>query len=575
MAQQYEFYSKENMLLILTIFNNYMHEKQGIQIDTIEDTKTLKKHVYQIMNDTYTKYEGSNKTAQQLNVFVLTKLHSYYSQKATSAQQQKPNVAHLERDERLYGNREVTINELLPQSTSKVLENEVALNSLALDKLIYERESQLRPIQETRPDMSKLGKKIHEVPEDSNTFLKKLNELEKERSSESPQSPDVIMDRLRIDNETQSMANYDPKALFTGPISTELLGSGPATTAGDAEITQISNSAEQFLNPRAEKVKEVQKYLSINSSDRDWALEPLRYKYSIHSLGDSSGDLQRRYRNIESIAVGRVVIPEEIIENHSFNHDFSFAYPYLILQIDEFNDVYDGTNDNVRKAFSMLIFDACYKAPNGRGYIILKPIQNEKKRFYPVPLSSLGKLSVSLLKPNGQLLNKSSDAYKILKVEFDQVLHAQYFKIITDVYYDKNEFFVGDEVILQNHQLTVNTPNISESAARKFNEFINRKEGHEIKEIGTANSNGFFNSFYIQAPGYFDKATGQYIVDNTLTNAVNEYNSEIDFTDPETLTNGSVFNNSLQHTISLKLKMLVDDAHIFERTIRSENPISP
>lgn len=564
MAQQYEFYSKENMLLILTIFNNYMREKQGIQIDTIEDTKTLKKHVYQIMNETYNKYEGSDKTAQQLNVFVLTRLHSYYSQKAASVVQ-KPNVAHLERDERLYGNREVTINELLPQSTSKVLENEVALNSLALDKLIYERQSQLRPIQDTRPDMSKLGKKIHEVPEDSNTFLKKLNELEKERATQSPQSPDVIMDRLRVDNETQNMVNYDPKALFTTPISTELLGSG--ATTGDAQITEISNSADQFLNPRAEKVKEVQKYLSINSSDRDWTLEPLRYKYSIHSLGDSSGDLQRRYRNIESIAVGRVVIPEEIIENHSFNHDFSFAYPYLILQIDEFNDVYDGTNDNVRKAFSMLIFDACYKAPNGRGYIILKPIQNEKKRFYPVPLSSLGKLSVSLLKPNGQLFNKSSDAYKILKFEYDQLLHAQYFKVITDVYYDKNEFFVGDEVILENHKLTVNTSTITESAARKFNDFINRREGHEIKAIGAANENGFFNSFYIQAPGYFDKANGQYIVDNTLIDALNEYNDQIDFSDPETSTNGSILNNSLQHTISFKLKMLIDDAHIIERTI--------
>lgn len=545
-----------------------MREKKGIQIDAIEDSKTLKKHVYQIMNETYNTYEGSQKTAQELNVVVLTQLHSYYSQKAASSTQQKPNVAHLERDERLYGNREVTINELLPQSTSKVLENEVALNSLALDKLIYERESQLRPVQDTRPDMSKLGKKIHEVPEDSNTFLKKLNELEKERATQSPQSPDIIMDRLRIDNETQRMADYDPKALFTTPISTELLGSGPGAPGTSVrDVTQVSNNAEQFLNPRAEKVKEVQKYLSINSSDRDWTLEPLRYQYSIHSLGDSSGDLQRRYRNIESIAVGRVVIPEEIIENKSFNHDFSFAYPYLILQIDEFNDVYDGTNDNVRKAFSMLIFDACYKAPNGRGYIILKPIQNEKKRFYPVPLSSLGKLSVSLLKPNGQLLNRSSDAYKIQKFEYDQILYAQYFKVITNVYFDKNEFFVGDEVILQNHELSVNTPNITESAARKFNEFINRREGHEIKAIGAANENGFFNSFYIQAPGYFDKANGQYIVDQTLITALNEYNDEIDFSDPETPTNGSVLNNSLQHTISLKLKMLIDDAHIIERTI--------
>jgi hypothetical protein len=391
------------------------------------------------------------------------------------------------------------------------------------------------------------------------------------------------MDRLIVDSATQSMnkiENLDPKQLFTNPISTELLGSGqskpysPNETTPQQTITTPMESGEAFLNPRNYKTKEIDKYLSINSADRNWDLEPTRYRYSVNSLGDNN-DLQRRYRNIECISVGKVVIPEEIIERATvtnqnlktfFNFDFSFAYPYLILKIDEFDNVYDGTNDNVRKAFSKLIYHRSYKAPNGRGYIILKPMQKEKKRFYPTPLSSISKLSITLQKPNGDVLNTSADSYKLFKVEYEQ-FNTQYLKIVTDVYFDKNEFFVGDEVILQGHNMTVLNGNMSDIAVKKFNEFINRPEGHEVKQVGGANDSGYYRSFYIQAPGSFDRVNGQYALDSTLINNLNEYNGQIDFCDPNTPTNGRILNNSLQHTISLKLETLVDDARIIERKI--------
>jgi hypothetical protein len=321
-------------------------------------------------------------------------------------------------------------------------------------------------------------------------------------------------------------------------------------------------------------VKELNKFVSINSADRNWAIDPLRYKYHINSLGDDN-DLQKRYRNIESIAVGKVVIPEEIIERvtfnnqnlkTSFNYDFSFAYPYLILQIDEFDNVYDGTNENVRKAFSKLVYHRSYKAPNGRGYIILKPIQKEKKYFYPTPLSSFGKLSISLLKPNGDMLNSSSDSYKLFKVEYE-AFNTQYLKIVSDVYFDKNEFFVGDEVFIQDHHMTVMTENMSDTMVRKFNDFINRKEGHEIKQIGGANDSGYLRSFYIQAPGFFDRTQGVYAVDTALTDLLTEYNSQFNFCDPNMTSNGRILNTSLQHTISLKLETLVDDARIIDKSI--------
>lgn len=586
----YEFYSKENMKLIIDIFNDYMRDKHNIQIETIDDMKTVKKMVYSTMNDVYDKHQG--KAPQDLNVLVLTIIREHYLQKAkqSAMEPKKPIGAGgltLNRDTELFGKRQVQINSLIPEG-NPYSKREGDITPVALDKLITERDREFNP-NANRPDISQLGKQIRETAEDTSSFMKRLDMLQNERqqgldaSTTEKLSADAVMDRLIVDSATQSMnkiENLDPKQLFTNPISTELLGSGqskpfsPSEATPQQTITLPMESGEAFLNPRNYKTKEIDKYLSINSADRNWDLEPMRYRYSVNSLGDNN-DLQRRYRNIECISVGKVVIPEEIIERATvtnqnlktfFNYDFSFAYPYLILKIDEFDNVYDGTNDNVRKAFSKLIYHRSYKAPNGRGYIILKPMQKEKKHFYPTPLSSIGKLSITLQKPNGDVLNTSADSYKLFKVEYEQ-FNTQYLKIVTDVYFDKNEFFVGDEVILQGHNMVALNGNMSEIAVKKFNEFINRPEGHEVKQVGGANDSGYYRSFYIQAPGSFDRVNGQYALDSTLINNLNEYNSLIDFCDPNTPTNGRILNNSLQHSISLKLETLVDDARIIERKI--------
>jgi hypothetical protein len=100
-----------------------------------------------------------------------------------------------------------------------------------------------------------------------------------------------------------------------------------------------------------------------------------------------------------------------------------------------------------------------------------------------------------------------------------------------------------------------------------FNAFINRPQGHEIKQIGGTNDDGYFRSFYIQAPGNFNRMIGKFVLDTDMISVLNEYNSQINFCDPLTPSNGFILNNSLQNTISLKVEMLVDDARIIQREI--------
>jgi hypothetical protein len=115
--------------------------------------------------------------------------------------------------------------------------------------------------------------------------------------------------------------------------------------------------------------------------------------------------------------------------------------------------------------------------------------------------------------------------------------------------------------------MTVNGEDVSADYVKRFNDFINRPEGHEIRQIGSANDYGYFKTFYIQAPGVFDKVQGRFVLDSNLITTLNAYNTHIDFCDPATPTNGLIMNNSLQNTMSMEVECLVDDAKVIDREI--------
>lgn len=361
-------------------------------------------------------------------------------------------------------------------------------------------------------------------------------------------------------NLTNALGTHDPKAMFMMPKPVENMNS---------TLEEVTNNRQEFLIPRVHAQKTIPKYLSINSFDRNWQVDQYRYQYVVN-FQNKDNDIMLKYRNIESLYVSKVIIPEEVIPSNSiinkektaFNYEFSFSYPYLLLNIDEFSDVYDGTNQMARRAFATLVYHRHYKAPNGRGFIILKPIQKEKKIFYPNLLSSLPKLTLSLTRPDGELLNKSADNYKLFKIDYE-AFNAQYIKVVTDYYFDKNEFYVGDIVKFKDFNMIM-SPMTQD--VRDLVQFINKDDGHEIKEVGCANDNGYYKTFYIEAPGYFDKVQGRFTVLSNLIDAMNAYNSTIDW-NIQTMTNGSIMNMSLQNSISMVVKVVVDDARVINQQI--------
>jgi hypothetical protein len=147
----------------------------------------------------------------------------------------------------------------------------------------------------------------------------------------------------------------------------------------------------------------------------------------------------------------------------------------------------------------------------------------------------------------------------MLKLEYDGA-KPNYLKITTDIYFDKNEFFIGDIVLLKNYLMTKLSAFQQDTDINYINDYINKSEGFEIMEVGAANLNGYYNIFYIMAPGTFNKTLGQYQVNMNLITCLNNYNGQI----ITPVTNGNIMNLSLQHSISMKLNIIVDDATILE-----------
>lgn len=300
--------------------------------------------------------------------------------------------------------------------------------------------------------------------------------------------------------------------------------------------------------------------------DQDGKMIELGFE-DVEIVVDQDASMIGTFKDIYSIKITNATIPSDILNTYISNdnnssYNFNFNFPYILCNIDEFQDVYDGTDDSIRKTFCQLQYDNYIQTPNGRGYIILKPVQQEIKYFYPNPLSTLPTLNLSLTKPNGELLNYEADGQNILHITAYQ---NYYLKVITKTYFDKNAFCKGDYVKIKNFNMYQINSSIDKNNINNFNTFINKHEGHIIHSSGEPNDNGFYNSFYINGPGEFDENIGKFIVEEHLMNTLSEFNQFLidnDFflSSSDTYENGSVLNMSLQNSISMTVEMYKPDS---------------
>lgn len=544
-----DFMTVDNMRLCIDVFDKYMRDKYDFDIFSDAQDTNVKQVLYKIMTKVDAEY-GSDLNIKDKNNVVLNFSRDHYRQHyklSKNSSNKKVNVKNLQREHEVFGARSMNTTQIKPEAVferGRSTENEFK----------QLEESRKEPTQPVQPKFDEPKSEDALRPDD---FNKRIANLTKSRGDLT----NVPQDRLQQDSEfaKRNIIDVNPKDMF---VMNDASSSAPITK---------SVLRQEFVTSPTTKIYTSERYFCINGFDRDWDVSRQRFRFTTDfSANDNS--IQHRYKNIKSLSVKRIIIPQEIRESSSinnvpksyYNYSFNFNFPYVFLQIDEFDNVYDGTNETVRKGFTQMIVDKCYFAPNGRGYLVLQSMQDEKKVFQ-TPLSELSRLSISLRKPNGELFNDSVDDLKIFKVEYE-LLNRQYLKIVTNKFFDKNEFYKGDTVVLRDYALTQLSQSMTTSAMRTFENYINRTQGHEVIELGQANDSGYYRNFYIKAPGTFDESCGKFVVDAALIDCLNAYNDAYNFTANPNTTNGMMLNMALQCVFSFKIEQILPDPGRMELT---------
>lgn len=276
---------------------------------------------------------------------------------------------------------------------------------------------------------------------------------------------------------------------------------------------------------------------------------------------DKGAYVEAIVKNVANILFNKIIIPMEVDSPNSFanawnsaqgskDKTFNFNFPYVLLRIEEFDNLI-GTNDIIRRSFCQFEYEGHFFCPNGRGYIRLRPIQKEMKIFDPTLLASLTTMTLSLLKPNGDLLSYTNDGNGIIKVSHDTTNNF-YLMITMSHYFDKNAFFIGDYLRISNFMIFKIHESQNADLMMRLVDFMNRSQGHVITAIGEANDYGMYNSVYINSPINVNTSLGTKCVDDKVLQQLRIYNCNTTFDDNPGIM-GEVINMSLQVSYSLTI----------------------
>lgn len=592
-----ELKSVNNFIVLEKIFNSYMNnELKVIHVDV-----GYKQMMFKIIKEITTTSQYKEWPVKDLNKLVLTQLVATYKET-------HPTLG-LEREQQVYGRRDVNSRAphdfLSPQNTSlaaekqQVTKNFENMMSMRLGTIPEQQSGSTneRPanlLEEPAPPAFSADEFASRLKFIENDRLVVNTEIQK-RFDENPIDPkDMFNVPLDSNSMTAKMPGmFDSNQNQNQFESTRLDHSGSGSGSGGPPA-YVDNSAQFIQSPLQHTNRIHNRFITINGFDRDWLMHLHRYEFGV-----DMNKLARTYRNIATLECTKIMIPMEILDQKTgtnvpkFNyfHEYDLNFPYLILKIDEFSDMYDGFNPTIQKGFATYVYENSYRGANGRGYIIMCPTQHEIKHFHPTPLAQLQRMTFSIIKPNGALFNNALDDYRVIKFEYEE-FNSIYIKIVLDKWFDKNEFSKGDTVSLKNVMLPGGIdqallkdymglddvafltkrgeakPNplplayseyiSNRSAYDALADWANRTEGHEIVSLGEPNEQGYYKTFTVFAPGTLDLTAGRLVVNEAVVCIIKDHNTTFCLTPGGKNTPiGSILNMSLQIVLSLRVGTLM------------------
>ena len=409
------------------------------------------------------------------------------------------------------------------------------------------------------------------------------------------QEQNIIFSRNNTDAITKiDQTQIDPMELlrFGKELSDKYVERMEERVVSDNNVQTISpdivekNQGKLIKTQRDAQPKYIEKvhYININSVDRNWTANPNENRYNFqvkfNQNHDYSGgaNISNMYRNIISVELVSAVMPMDTYVDPFDTRIYMglSRYPYLLLRIEELDNVFRGTNNWVDKAFSTMIFDKVFytntlstdyitgtnsivqSTPKQgfageylRGFMKYNPAYFEKKKFYNNPLANLSRMTINITDPRGNFVNNQKDVLTISNIQYTSNLAAitpnstellptdawpystqsdyKYVQISTSTYFSNRLFRIGDRILIQNFAFNSTSTGTNDG---KFASFINQEQGHiiinlDVETNGDDNTKnrGFLSNIYISPPGSLNTAnqtvTAGTYYDNTSLNLSN------------------------------------------------------
>jgi hypothetical protein len=163
------------------------------------------------------------------------------------------------------------------------------------------------------------------------------------------------------------------------------------------------------------EVRRFDYYLAIDSKDRDIDKFPDPNGFIIElapapqqNTNPNRGYIDRAFGNIESCELLNVIIRDTSDQSDSSDAG-GIQFPYLLLQFEELQQNYFGTNNNLTRTFAILTE---YNKPTGSNYKYYNMVGDRADssviKIYN-PRINLNKITTKLLLPDGSLFNFGSN----------------------------------------------------------------------------------------------------------------------------------------------------------------------
>lgn len=151
-----------------------------------------------------------------------------------------------------------------------------------------------------------------------------------------------------------------------------------------SQDTQFS----ELIEPGIE-YQEKEAYLIVTSKSRDITLFPSSSNFSV--------ELNDEYRNIRSIELIQAIIPDKGNVTQE---------PYLLLQINEIDNVMDSPDDVIRKSFAFL----CTNTATEPSYFISidRSVHENTPKIYTNLKASLSKMTLRIVDSTGNIFSFGS-----------------------------------------------------------------------------------------------------------------------------------------------------------------------